>query len=140
MATIFVTEDLDEIMGILKQAIDDHDTPLVVIPGTDDFLLYKSAANLLISFGIQPNRIGFKQLQLAITLYVQNPTQSLSKELYPAIAKQFGSSSKNIERSIRAAISTAWEIRNKDTWNVFSIYNAPPSNKLFIATLAQLLG
>ena len=140
MATIFVTEDLDEIMGILKQAIDDHDTPLVVIPGTDDSLLHKSATNLLIHFGIQPNRIGFNQLRLAIVLYIQDSTQSLSKELYPAIAKQFGSSSKNVERSIRAAISTAWELRNRDTWNVFTVYNAPPSNKLFIATLAQMLG
>lgn len=140
MATIFVTEDLDEIMGILKQAIDDHDTPLVVIPCTDDSLLHKSAANLLIHFGIQPSRIGFEQLHLAIVLYIQDPTQILSKELYPAIAKQFGSSSKNIERSIRAAISTAWENRNIDTWQVFPDYNAPPSNKLFISTLSQLLG
>ena len=140
MATIFVTEDLDEIMNILKQAINDHDAPLVVIPATDDSLLYKSVANLLISFGIQPSRIGFKQLQMAIVLYIEDPLQSLSKGLYPKIAERFGSSSKNIERSIRAAITTAWETRNKDTWNIFQDYSTPPSNKLFIATLAQMLG
>ena len=139
MATIFISEDFNEIFDILKQAIDDHDVPLIVIPGTDDTILHKAVTNLLIHLGIQPSRIGFSQLRIAITLYIQDPTQSLSKELYPAVAKQFGSSSKNIERSIRAAIATAWESRDEKAWSIFPDYNAPPSNKLFIATLAQLL-
>lgn len=141
MATILVTEDLDEIMDIIKYAIDNKHTPTILIPCSDDFLMHKSAADLLIHFGIPQNRIGFKYLQLAVVLYLKDPAVSFSKELYPTVAARLGAGrSASVERSIRSVITAAWENRNSSDWDIFPARNTPPPNKHFVATLAQLLG
>lgn len=140
MATIMVTDDLDEIMDIIKSAIEHQHAPVILLPCSQDFLIHRAAAKLLIRFGIPQNRIGFKQAQLAIVFHLQNPAQSYSGELYPKIAKHLGTGTvKSIEKSIRSTVAAAWENRDDSVWDVFPDYNAPPSNKLFIATLAQML-
>ncbi len=88
---------------------------------------------------------GYRQLCFAIPLYGQNPELRLSKELYPAVAKQFGlSDARTVEHSIRKAVSSAWLNMDRTVW---ARYFPPepdgvipcPSNKSFISRLAQML-
>ena len=94
---------------------------------------------LLCKLKIQPHKDGFRQLRLAIPLFAQDSEQSLSKEIYPAIAEQLNFvSSLTVERSIRYAIETAWKRKDLDVWaEYFPRCRKPPSNKRFIATLAE---
>lgn len=103
--------------------------------------LHRSASHILHDLGIPVHRIGYKQLCLAITCFSEDDTQSLTKELYPYIAKQFGCADwRPVERSIRLAIFHAWSSRDPDLWNeYFSCSTKPPTNKQFIATVAEML-
>lgn len=94
---------------------------------------------LLMELGVPAHRIGYKLLCLAIPLFAENDTQTLSKELYPVVAAEVGYCDwRAAEHSIRDVIVTAWNQRNPAVWaKYFPDCRRPPSNKQFIATLAQ---
>lgn len=88
---------------------------------------------------------GYRQLCIALPLFAKNPQQTLTKELYPAVAKQCGcKDGRSVEHSIRKAIFAAWQQRDNATWRK---YFSPgprgriicPTNKEFICRLAELL-
>lgn len=80
---------------------------------------------------------GYRQLCEAIPMFVQNPEISMTKELYPRLAKQF---KRDSEASIRRAILYAWEHGNRVVWDKhFPNSEKAPSNLVFIATIAELI-
>lgn len=91
------------------------------------------------TMGFNKSLHGYRQLLAAISLYEQNPDQSMTKELYPAVAKQCGNDNGNqIERSIRNAIHNAWSRRNESLWEqYFPGFTDCPSNKVFISQLIE---
>ena len=73
-----------------------------------------------------------------------DPNASLSKEIYPALAKTQGGTATSVEKNIRDAIGYAYRNRNEAVWaRYFPV--APngqvpkPTNRAFLATLAQRL-
>jgi len=88
---------------------------------------------------------GYRQLCIGIPLFCQDPTQRLSKELYPAVAARCNcSDSRSVEHSIRKSIDSAWRHRNNTVWAKYfppdSSGRIPcPTNKEFIARLAEIL-
>ena len=89
--------------------------------------------------GFSPHHTGYKLLIAAILLYAQDPDQSITKELYPTLAKQSRlHSAASIERSMRYAITEAWAHGPQKMWQqYFPQQTKAPSNALFIATLAE---
>lgn len=89
--------------------------------------------------GFSPHHTGYKILLAAILLYLQNTNQSITKELYPELAKQSPLySAASIERSMRYAISEAWAHGPQRAWQqYFPQQSKAPSNSLFIATMAE---
>ena len=65
---------------------------------------------ILIHMGITPNYRGYDYIILAIELVFENPArlQYVTKELYPAIAKQHHTDWRAVEHSIRIAILRSW--------------------------------
>ena len=61
-------------------------------------------AGILRDFGIPDGYSGSKYLLSAVMLMSLNPSQYITKELYPTIGKDFGKSGEQVERSIRHAI------------------------------------
>ncbi len=52
---------------------------------------------------------------------------SVTKLLYPQVAKRFGTNDKQVERAIRSTIETAWEKGNPDVMKeVFGICSVMP--------------
>lgn len=96
---------------------------------------------MLHELGISIHRLGYRQLCAAIPRYARNNSQSITKELYPTLARQFGNSDWHpVERSIRSVIHDAWSRRDPEVWSkYFTNLKEPPSNKEFIATLAEHL-
>lgn len=86
-------------------------------------------------------RDGYVQLCIGIPRYAQDTIQGMCKELYPYIANELGHGNwHTVERSIRFAIMDAWEKRINDNWEkYFPNSQKPPTNKVFIATLADRL-
>jgi len=77
---------------------------------------------------------------------IEHPSMisAITKELYPAIARRFGTSSSKVERAIRHAIEVAWSRGRIDTLNkTFGCCVArpeeKPTNGEFIALIADKL-
>lgn len=86
-------------------------------------------------------RCGYDHLILAINRHAEGDLYSYTKELYPYVAKHFGYNDWHaVEHSIRSVIADTWEIRDPQVWErYFPRCTKAPSNKQFIATLAELL-
>lgn len=88
---------------------------------------------------------GYQQLCLALPMFTENPQQLLTKELYPEVAKQWGSKDgRAVEHSIRKAIQAAWHQRDNALWRKYFAVNHQghipcPTNKEFICRLAEIL-
>lgn len=102
----------------------------------------EKVTNTLHQLGIPANIVGFQYLRSAIILAVEDIRliNTITKILYPAVAKMYDTQSNKVERGIRHAIEVAWS-KGKLTSYVLNSYNLPisskPTNSEFIATLAD---
>lgn len=106
--------------------------------------LRSTVAGMLTALGITSRRKGFSYLVEAIYLYLQNPSQAITAQLYPTVAKRFRTTTVAVERDIRTAIQTAWQCRNEKMWNIYFPFRRygfhyRPTNSAFIAVCAQFL-
>lgn len=101
-----------------------------------------TASNLLLSLGIPTKLKGYTFLREALLLVMRDPRQSVTKELYPAVAEICGGNAFQVERAIRSAICTAWNRRDDRQWRVY-FQPGPdgsvprPTNAAFISRLAD---
>lgn len=95
---------------------------------------------ILNHLGITSNYIGFRQTLYAVALVQQEPNLLflVTKELYPAVAKEYGTTWKAVERNIRSVITMAWA-RNPDLIRSLAGYDMEekPKAAQFIAILAD---
>lgn len=102
-------------------------------------------SKLLKEFGIPANLLGYQYLRYAITVVVNEPNtvHSVTKVLYPRVAKAFNTSCTRVERACRHAIELGWNRGNPELidkyfgWSVNA--GCKPTNSEFIATLADSL-
>ena len=152
MHTLMLAQDRNTILHSLSAALDSGADcymfvcrPPQVLPSVPRTELpddrQEAAIRLLDTLYIPHHTAGYRQLGLAIPLFAENNLQSLSTELYPRIASELGCSDwRCVERSIRNAIAFAFRRRDPAVWAQFYLDGKkPPSNKRFIATLAELL-
>ena len=69
---------------------------------------------------------------------------SITKELYPTVAKDFNTTPSRVERAIRHAIEVAWDRGDVDTLNSYFGYTiqnsrGKPTNSEFIAMISDKL-
>lgn len=73
---------------------------------------------MLHELNVAVHRVGHKHLTIAILRYAQDDTQSLTKEVYPHVAKCLGYSDwRAVEHSIRVSIMHGWLDRNPESGN-----------------------
>lgn len=96
---------------------------------------------LLMDVGLREVHSGTEYVRQAVKLY--EPRMSLTKELYPAVARAVSSTPSRVERAMRHAIESAFDRARYDT--VYAFFgNAidPNSGKVtngeFIARLARI--
>lgn len=77
-----------------------------------DTIEEQSIVALLHSLGITENYVGFSQLMHAVRLAREKPERlaSVTKELYPDVAKAYHTSWRCVERNIRTVIELAWSL------------------------------
>ncbi len=94
----------------------------------------------LLELNFRTNLCGYRYLMTAICLLLNNSGQSLTKELYPAVAKLHQGSWQQIERGIRLSIADAWENREGDSWALYYPHHkGKPSNSAFLARSVECL-
>jgi len=108
-----------------------------------------SVPDILKELGIPTNLYGYQYLIFAINYYanymkVHNKQCGISSELYPAIAKEFNTTSSRAERAMRHAIETAWERGNIEVLHEYFRYSlsrekGKTTNSEFISTIAEKL-
>ena len=96
--------------------------------------------------GIPAHIKGYHYLRTAIMLSVNNDEMinSITKLLYPTVAKQYQTTSSRVERAIRHAIEIAWDRGNVDVLEKIFSYTVhtsrgKPTNSEFIALIADHL-
>jgi len=106
----------------------------------------KLIGNCLNSLGVPCHLKGYGYLKYSILRSLNNPEEleSVTKILYPAIAKEFDTTSGRVEHGIRHAIQRACENGKTKEWeNIFgknySCGNYKPTNSQFIASLSDYI-
>ena len=104
----------------------------------------KRTTYLLLRAGFQPRQIGYRYLREAVWISYKEPEmiQSVTKRLYPEVAKRFETTDKQVERAIRNAINTAWTKGDCDALvlifgDLFVDRNVKPTNSEIIKILAN---
>ena len=98
----------------------------------------------LFELGMPASRLGYSNCLEAILMLRENPTASLSKEIYPILSEAQGVSAISVEKNIRDAIVDAYCHRSEAVWRRYFL-PAPngqipkPTNRQFLSTLAQVL-
>lgn len=100
--------------------------------------------DIIHQIGVPAHIKGYYYLREAITLVVRDQTilNAITKELYPQIAKKFGSTASRVERAIRHAIEVAWDRGNVEVLDSFFGYTinssrGKPTNSEFIAMISD---
>lgn len=99
---------------------------------------------LLLALGIPTKLRGSVYLRQAILLYARDPLQSITKMLYPEVAKCCGCAPSHVERCIRSAVDAGWKKRDNEIWKLYFRQDGEgrvqrPSNGAFISRLAESL-
>ncbi|MGM8213362.1 sporulation transcription factor Spo0A [Virgibacillus sp. W0430] len=108
--------------------------------------LEANITSIIHEIGVPAHIKGYMYLREAITM-VYNDIEllgSITKILYPEIAKKFNTTASRVERAIRHAIEVAWSRGNIDSISdlfgyTVSISKAKPTNSEFIAMVADRL-
>ena len=103
-----------------------------------------TVTSIIHEFGIPAHIKGYQYLRSSIIMSVKDMDilNSVTKQLYPAIAKEQGTTPSRVERAIRHAIEVAWERGNMDMINelfgyCFAQGREKPTNSEFIALVAD---
>ncbi|HAN20282.1 MAG: sporulation transcription factor Spo0A [Clostridiales bacterium GWF2_36_10] len=116
------------------------------IPSRDEADLEAQVTKIIHQIGVPAHIKGYQYLRTAIILTINNNDiiNSVTKILYPSVAKQYGTTSSRVERAIRHAIEVAWDRGDLDVLNSFFGYTVQnqrgkPTNSEFIAMIADNL-
>lgn len=100
----------------------------------------------LARLGFSAHLNGYSYIKTAIKHCINNPEEmeSVTKLLYPAIAREHNTTAGKVEHSIRHAITLAWKKENKKEWETIfgyrmEFYAHKPTNSEFLATLTDYI-
>lgn len=94
--------------------------------------------------GVPAHIKGYQYIRDAITMVIEDmdAINSITKVLYPTVAKHYNTTPSRVERAIRHAIEVAWDRGNPDVLSDFFGYTilsskGKPTNSEFIAMIAD---
>ena len=108
------------------------------------FDLEKAVTDIIHEIGVPAHIKGYQYLREAIIMSVEDNQMlsSITKILYPTIAKRFDTTSSRVERAIRHAIEVAWSRGKMETLDGLFGYTintgkGKPTNSEFIALISD---
>ena len=114
------------------------------IPSSADIEAH--VTKIIHQIGVPAHIKGYQYLRTAILMTIEDNDviNSVTKILYPTVAKKYGTTTSRVERAIRHAIEVAWDRGDIDTLNSYFGYTiqnsrGKPTNSEFIAMIADNL-
>lgn len=108
--------------------------------------LEAEVTNIMHEIGVPAHIKGYQYLRDAIMMVVKDldVINSITKQLYPSIAREYNTTPSRVERAIRHAIEVAWSRGQVDTIDslfgyTINIGKGKPTNSEFIAMVADKL-
>jgi two-component system response regulator (stage 0 sporulation protein A) len=106
--------------------------------------LRSTVSNILIRLSMPTKLRGYGCSREAILCMMKDPAMSVTKELYPKVAKLCEGNTAQVERAIRGAIQAAWENRDDLVWGQYFLPGTDgviprPTNAEFISRIADCL-
>ena len=115
-------------------------------PAELDTSLKIQVTEILHQIGVPAHIKGYHYLRDSILMAVEDPDiiNSVTKRLYPGVAKRYNTTASRVERAIRHAIEVAWDRGDVDILNSYfgyTIHNTrgKPTNSEFIAMISDRL-
>jgi two-component system response regulator (stage 0 sporulation protein A) len=106
--------------------------------------LEQDVTDMIHEIGVPAHIKGYQYLREAIMMSVEEPEMisSITKLLYPTIAKRFQTTPSRVERAIRHAIEVAWSRGRMETLDALFGYTidtgkGKPTNSEFIALISD---
>ncbi len=117
---------------------------ILEIAAVKDYELESYITNIMLDIGVPAHLKGYHYLRDAILLSGRDMdvVSSVTKLLYPTIAKHFKTTDQKVERAIRNAIEVSWMRGNVDTFEELFGYSVQggktrPTNSEYIARIAD---
>ncbi len=114
------------------------------ITAIKEYELERYITNIMLDIGVPAHLKGYHYLRDAIMLSGKDieVVSSVTKLLYPAIARRFKTTDQKVERAIRNAIEVSWARGNVETFEELFGYSAQtgktrPTNSEYIARIAD---
>lgn len=130
---------LGAVISCIREIAKTEDIP------TEDRCVENETDRILLNLNFQMGRGRYQMVHAAVLYLYDNPYCSMTKCLYPALAKQFNGTTKQVEKAIRDAIKSAWENGSRQMWYLYfspgakEEQNSCPSNEVFLARIANIL-
>ena len=112
----------------------------------DSNTLQVQVSEIMHQIGVPAHIKGYQYLREAILLTINDGEMmsSVTKILYPSVAKRYSTTSSRVERAIRHAIEVAWDRGDVDVLNSYFGYTiqserGKPTNSEFIAMISDKL-
>lgn len=149
--------DMDVLVSRIRQLKDINQALVVKQPdySHDSRLGYHSSppknleievTSIMHEIGVPAHIKGYQYLRDAIIMVIKDldVINSITKQLYPGIAREYNTTPSRVERAIRHAIEVAWSRGQVDTIDALfgytvSIGKGKPTNSEFIAMVADKL-
>ena len=113
---------------------------------TDSSDMETQVTKIIHQIGVPAHIKGYQYLRSAILMTIEDSDiiNSVTKVLYPTVAKKYQTTTSRVERAIRHAIEVAWDRGDIDTLNSYFGYTiqnsrGKPTNSEFIAMIADNL-
>ena len=138
----------DHMESLLKNRADSGNAVAAVVPAEDNRTpdLETNVTKIIHQIGVPAHIKGYQYLRTSILLTVRDSDiiNSVTKVLYPSVAKKYQTTTSRVERAIRHAIEVAWDRGDVDTLNSYFGYTiqnnrGKPTNSEFIAMIADNL-
>lgn len=117
---------------------------MMEIAAVKDYELERYITSIMLDIGVPAHLKGYHYLRDAILLSGRDMdvVSSVTKLLYPTIAKRFKTTDQKVERAIRNAIEVSWTRGNVETFEELFGYSVQsgknrPTNSEYIARIAD---
>ena len=137
--------DISSIAGHIEALVKQRakSASVVASPSAD---IEAQVTKIIHQIGVPAHIKGYQYLRSAILMTIDDNEiiNSVTKVLYPTVAKKYQTTTSRVERAIRHAIEVAWDRGDVDTLNSYfgyTIHNSrgKPTNSEFIAMIADNL-
>lgn len=115
-------------------------TPTLEVTINTEVVIIRNLTNL----GVPANLMGYEYLKFGLSKILENPVtiRRMTKELYPTIAQEYGTTPSRVERAIRHAVEVMFdrvdhELLIEYFGNTISLKKDKPTNSEFLAQVAE---